>query len=324
MKKRLWLKRTLWLMAVVCIGINIVAAVHAYKFTHFTKSCAAKTSMEQGFWSKVGLVFTGVDNPRPENSSVPLQPFESINIEGEIPVSCWFIAADSAIGTVVVCHGYGGCKSSMLDKADEFLAMGYSVLLPDFMGCGDAHGDQCTIGFYESAQVKSCCRYLAERGEQNVFLFGTSMGAVAIMKSLHEDSLCAVGAILECPFGSMYQTTCARFDMMGAPRFPMAGLLVFWGGVENAFGAFGHNPVEYAKDIHVPVLLLYGEKDPKVSRSEIDAIYANLGVPKNLVTFAEAGHENYLNGYLMPWRKAVLEFLAQNTAINTEIHGHIR
>jgi pimeloyl-ACP methyl ester carboxylesterase len=306
MKKRLWLKRTLWTFLVLFVVMNIIAALHAWSFTHFTDTADAKSSTDD---NALWLALTGVKNPRPTNSTVPNQPYESVIIEGENPTACWLIKTDSAIGTVVVCHGYGGCKSSMLDKADEFLTMNYNVLLPDFMGCGDSEGDQCTIGFYESKQVTACCNYLAEQGEENVILFGTSMGAVALMKSLSEDSISATCAIIECPFGSMYETTCARFDMMGIPSFPMAGLLVFWGGAENGFWAFDHNPTEYAKRIKIPVLLMYGEKDPKVSRAEIDEIYSNLPGTKQLVTFAQAGHENYLNQYRMPWLRAVNDFL---------------
>lgn len=310
MKKKVWIKRTLWTATVLFVLVNILAAFHAYSFTHFSGSDVSKTPMEQqGFWTKAGTLLTGVDNPKPQNKSVPGLPYETLTIDGDYPTECWLIKADSSIGTVIVCHGYGGCKSTMLDKADEFLAMNYSVLLPDFMGSGDSPGNQCTIGFFEAEQVKACCDYLQEQGEENVVLFGTSMGAVAIMKALSDHEPAVSSAILECPFGSMYATTVARFDMIGIPAFPMAGLLVFWGGVENGFWAFGHKPTEYARNIKVPVLLMYGEKDPKVSRKEIDEIYANISGAKQLVTFPDAGHENYLNQYRTVWLTAVNTFL---------------
>jgi dienelactone hydrolase len=68
---------------------------------------------------------------------------------------------------------------------------------------------------------------------------------------------------------------------MHVPAFPMAGFLVFWGGVQNGFWAFAHNPVDYAKKISCPTLLLYGEQDKNVSRQEIDAIYNNLSGAKD-------------------------------------------
>jgi hypothetical protein len=60
------------------------------------------------------------------------------------------------------------------------------------------------------------------------------------------------------------------------PLFSNAGLLDFWGGIQNGFWAFIHNPTEYAKKVRCPVLLLYGEKDNRVSSGEIDEIFLNL------------------------------------------------
>ena len=147
------------------------------------------------------------------------------------------------------------------------------------------------------------------KGEENIYLFGSSMGAVAIMKAMQEYDLKAKGLILECPFGSMYKTTCARFRAMNAPTFPMASLLVFWGGVQSGYWAFGHQPTEYAKNINCPTLILYGEKDQNVSREEIDEIFSNLKENKILKTYPEAGHENYLIRYKDRWVSDVEEFL---------------
>lgn len=292
----------------------MLAAVHAWSFTHFTEPDEEKTSMDDnGFWDGIQLVLTGINNPRPFNFQQPATHFEEVIIQSNYKISCWHMRADSSSGTVILFHGYGGTKSSMLDKANEFLSLNYSVLLVDFMGCGDSEGNQTTIGYLEAEQVKSCIAYLREQKEENIFLFGTSMGAAAIMKALSEEDAGVKGAILECPFGSLYQTVCARFDMMNMPSFPMASLLTFWGGVENGFWAFDHEPVVYAQKIKCPVLLMYGGKDPKVSRAETDEIYAYFQGPKELIVFPEAGHENYLNQYRLSWKANVAKFLNSNS-----------
>lgn len=100
--------------------------------------------------------------------------------------------------------------------------------------------------------------------------------------------------------------------MMNAPVFPMAGLLVFWGGVQNDFWAFGHNPTEYAKKITCPTLLMHGMQDEKVSKAEIDEIFANLKGRKKLKTYKNAGHENYLIKYEGEWTKDVAQFIMAN------------
>jgi alpha-beta hydrolase superfamily lysophospholipase len=229
--------------------------MHAYKFTHFSNSSVVRTSNHLSLAEKLKTVFTGVNNPRPVNRKLPVQHYETIKIKSNKELECWLIRSDSAKGTIILFHGYGGEKSSMLDKAEQFLNLGYNTMLVDFMGSGGSEGNTTTIGFKEAQEVKDCYVYLIKNNFQNVSLFGTSMGSVAVMKAIKDYDLKPKSIIMECPFGSMYKTVCKRFQMQGIPSFPMAGLLVFWGGVENNFWAFSHNPEEYAKSIHCPTLL---------------------------------------------------------------------
>lgn len=68
----------------------------------------------------------------------------------------------------------------------------------------------------------------------------------------------------------------------------------------------------YAKSVTCNTLLLYGEKDKNVSRSETDAIFENLNGKKQLKTYAEAGHENYLLKYKREWIQDITLFLQTN------------
>lgn len=302
-----FIKRSLWTLAILFVVMNVVAYFHAYKFTHFTGLQVTKTkSVEKlSAYDKVKILLTGIDNPKPSTLKHPEQEFETIYLKSNKTIECWSIKTDFPKGTVVLFHGYGSQKSSMLDKADEFLQLGYNAFLVDFMGAGGSEGNETTIGFKEAIQVKTVFDYITEKGEDKIYLFGTSLGAVAVLKAIHDYEISPQGIILECPFGSMYETTCARFRSMNVPTFPMAGLLVFWGGVQNGFWAFGHNPTRYAKKVRCPTLLLYGEQDEKVSREEIDEIYANLSGRKELKTYPQAGHENYLTDYREEWTQDV-------------------
>ena len=291
--------------------MNIVSIFHSYKFTHFSDSKIEKTKDPQKLSTlkKFKTLIFGVNNPRPENNISPTSDYETIKLKSNREIECWSIKTTNSKGTVVLFHGFSGDKSSMLDKSEIFLEQGYSTFLVDFMGSGGSEGNQTTIGYLEAEQVKTCFDYLTEKGEQNLYLFGTSMGSVAIMKAIYEFDIKPKGVILECPFGSMYKTVCARFKTMNAPTFPMAGLLVFWGGLQNEFWAFGHNPTKYAMKINCPTLLLYGAKDEKVSREEIDEIFNNLGGRKRLKIYQEAGHENYLTKYKDDWTQHIKAFL---------------
>ncbi len=291
--------------------MNIVAVFHSYKFTHFVDSKTEKTKAPNKLTTgqKISTLIFGVNNPRPTNKTTPSTDFETVILNSNKKIECWNIKAPNPKGTVILFHGFGGQKASMLDKAEVFRHQGFNTFLVDFMGSGGSEGNQTTIGFLEARQVKTCFDYLTEKGEKNIFLFGTSMGSVAIMKAISDFDIKPKGIIIECPFGSMYQTVCARFKTMNAPTFPMAGLLVFWGGLQNGFWAYGHNPTEYSKKITCPTLLMFGQQDEKVSKAEIDEIFANLAGQKELKIYKNAGHENYLTKYKDEWTKDITQFI---------------
>jgi len=311
MKRKRLLRNLLLSFIILFLIINIIAAFHAYQFTHYDPQKTVKTSNPDkiGFAEKIKTLALGINNPRPANKRNPSKCFETIFFQSNKKIECWRIAADSAKGTVIIFHGFGGNKSSMLDKADVFLQMGYSVLLVDFMGSGGSEGNQTTIGFYEAQEVKDAFNYVSGKGEKNILLFGTSMGAAAIMKAEKDYHLSPLAIILECPFGTMLKTVKARFKVMNVPAFPMANFLVFWGGLENDFNAFSHNPISYASQIHCPTLLLYGEKDLDVSKEETEQIFKNLRGKKELCTYPLSGHEDYLKKYRNKWIRDVSSFL---------------
>ena len=304
-------KKNLWSLLCIFILMNIIAGFHAYKFTHFDRDASSKTkdARQLSTAQKLKAILFGISNPRPENKTIPSGDFETINLQSNKDIACWMIKVDFAKGTVILCHGYSGDKASMLDKAAIFRQAGYNTLLVDFMGSGGSEGVQTTIGFLEAEEVRTTYDYLRGTGETHIILFGTSMGAAAIMKAQHDYQLDVNALILECPFGTMLKTVQSRFKSMHIPSFPMDRLLVFWGGALNGFNAFGHNPEDYAQNIHCPVLLLYGEKDEKVSIQEINTIFSNLAGPKTLQLYPLAGHENYLTQYKKDWIYDVNTFL---------------
>jgi alpha-beta hydrolase superfamily lysophospholipase len=311
MKTPKFKKKLVLIILVLFFLMNLVAFIHAYKFTHFSDNNSSKTKNPEklSFLEKVKTLAFGVNNPKPKNIGFPTQDFETLKLNSNKKIECWFIKNKKSKGTVILFHGYGAEKSSMLDKSNEFIEQGFNTLLVDFMGSGNSEGNQTTIGYKEAEQVKTTFDYLTQKGEKNIYLFGTSMGSVAIMKCINDYNIKPKAIIIECPFGSMYKTICARFNRMNAPTFPMAGTLLFWGGIQNGFWGFNHNPTEYAKKIVCPTLLLYGEKDKSVSRGEIDEIFSNLSGIKKLNVYKETGHENYLIKNKIEWTKNIADFI---------------
>lgn len=308
-KPRRWLRRLLRSALLVFLLMNLVAFLHAWRFTHFTDQQEAKPQAEELGWGrKIQYMFTGIPNPRPENEGEPAGEFESVVLNDKYSTSGWWMPLEMAEATIILLHGYGGKKSDLLERGEIFRSMGLNVLLLDFRGSGESIGRATSIGFHESEQVLAAYNWVKQKIKSSIYIFGSSMGAVAALRAVYAHGVEPDGLILECPFGSLLQTTRARFRQLDIPSFPMAELLVFWGGVQQGFNGFSHNPETYARAVACPTLLFYGSKDPKVSDEETTAIFEALQGPKHRVDFPEAAHEDYLLKYRDKWLAEVHYF----------------
>ena len=322
MKKTRWR----WLVGLLVggfVAMNAVAFMHAWRFTHFSAEPGTHSPNPEQLSTtqKLGLLLTGIRNPKPADGARPAFPVADVAIPSPNGrLAAWYARPDAGRtrGTVALFHGYGSSKSHLVTEAGYFRRLGYAVLLVDMAGNGSSAGYRTTVGHHEAEDVAAAVRWL-RRPEANyqvdsLILYGVSMGAVAIMRAEAELGVRPAANILECPYGSMRQTAYNRFSSMHVPPFPLADLLVFWGGAQNGFWAFGLRGEGYARQIQAPTLLLWGAADPRVTRAETDAIYAHLAGPKARHDFATAGHEPYWRKYPAEWRRQVRQFLAAPAA----------
>lgn len=311
MSKRKLLKYTLYTILILFVFINIIAYSNAYKFTHFQSDLSEKPDIENAnLIEKTQFLLLGLDIPKPQNRIKPTLSHKTFTLSSnDQNLECWYIPNDSADTTVILFHGYAGSKQDMLDRAYIFHEMGYNTLLVDFMGCGGSDGEQTTIGYYESINVRDVYNYTKLHYGKNIILTGTSMGAAAILKAEHDYSLNPLAMILECPYSTMLKTVALRFEIVNLPSFPMAQMLTFWGGIQNKFNAFEMKPVNFAKSVTCPTLLIYGEKDTKVTKDETLDIFNNLNSEKRLKIYPSSSHADYLLNDKEAWEKDVRTFL---------------
>jgi len=289
---------------VLFILVNIVIALHAYKFTHFYDSAEAAPQQ------KAAAILFGINAFKQQNAAadsadqkVILTTADHLKLEG------WYSAANNAKGTVCLFHGHGGKKSGTNAEAAAFRKLGYNTFQLDFRAHGSSQGNTCTIGYYESEDVSLAYDFIQSKGEKNIVLWGISMGAATITKAINDYRLKPNKIILEMPFASIVKAAEGRIKMMGLPAEPLARLLTFWGGVEHGFWAFNMQPAEFAKKIDCPVLLQWGANDPRVSRQEVDDIYNNINTTKKLVVYDNSAHESLCKKEKEKWVDEVSSFL---------------
>jgi len=310
------LKRLFYLFLFLFISTNFALYNHAYYFTHFVDKdlpkITSQTIASKSIVEKIKMGIFGIEIPKPRNKVSPDSAYTSIIIESSPQLHAWMIPTHlPPKGVMILFHGYTGSKSSLLDRANVFRKLGYHTFLVDSRGHGDSEGLQTTIGYYESEDVQRAYEYIKGHYQDlPISLFGTSMGAVSILKAVHDNQLQAEKLILECPFRSLSDAVYSRFENLKIPTFILPELLLFWGGIQNDMDSKAHNSLDYAKKVTIPTLVIYGKKDPKVRRQEVDDIFNALAsTEKNFLLLENSGHDNLMADDALRWTKEVWAFL---------------
>jgi alpha-beta hydrolase superfamily lysophospholipase len=306
------LKRTL---LTLFLALNIIAAFHAYKFTHFYAPGTTdnRKPEQMNALEKMRMIFFGVrlsktlPKHKPDTTFVPV----TLATSNGLHLSSWYIPVANSKGTVLLFHGYGGNKGPSLTEAAYFRRLGYSTLLTDFRGHGNSEGNSCTVGYREADDVKAAYDHIRKQNNQPIILWGVSMGAAAIMKAIPEYHLQPQKVILECPFATLTDAVKSRMRAVGLPQTPFAQLLTCWGGIENGFWGPGFQPAREGEKIKMPVLLCWGAQDIRVTRQETNMVYRHLGSKqKQLLIFNNSGHQSFCRNEGPKWKNAITLFLA--------------
>ena len=301
-------------------GFNAVSFMQARSFTHYERSGQrTKIPERMSAWDKARVLLCGATMPRPKNHAKPSDeglPFTTHKFPGAhgLSIEAWRVEGRAGRPVVLMFPGYAAPKDMFLPAARELHAMGCELWLVDFHGAGGSAGDTTSIGWDEADDVAaavSAARQLAP--DAPVVLYGCSMGAAAILRAVHLGAVKPDALILECPFDRLVTTVGNRFQSMGVPAFPLAHALVFWGGVQGGFDGFAHNPVEYARAVRCPTLLMGGEHDRRVGMPAARAIASALGEHGTFKVFAGQGHVGYFHRAPAEWRRTVRDFLFERS-----------
>jgi len=115
--------------------------------------------------------------------------------------------------------------------------------------------------------------------------------------------------IIESVFDKLLNAAKSRFHARGLPATPSAELLIFWGSVQRGFNFFAHNPVDYARAVDCPTLILHGGSDRRAPPAQAHAIARAMGSHARLIVYDGVSHRAMVDARRSEWRRDVGEFL---------------
>lgn len=238
-----------------------------------------------------------------------------------VKLHSWVFRSAEAVASVIVLHGHGGNKHTVLPLA-HMLYPRYNVLLLDHRGHGDSAGDRTTIGREERLDVHAAVEYLLEAGMGPVGIYGMSMGgATAILAAAEDRRIAAV--VADSPYGRLRWAVSQVARLRGYPGFITPS--VAWIGcfatalhVRNRMRSF--DPVEVVDQITPrPLFLMHGSEDDVIPVASAHALYERAGEPKELWIQEGLKHCRALDECYDEFRQRIVDFYDRWLA-NTE-HG---
>ncbi|MGE3271297.1 MAG: alpha/beta hydrolase, partial [Chloroflexota bacterium] len=148
-----------------------------------------------------------------------LQAAEEVDLTASdgVRLHTWLFRSAEAVASVIVLHGHGGNKHTVLPLA-QMLYPKYNVILLDHRGHGESDGGRTTIGFEERLDVHAAVDYLIEQGMGPVGIFGMSMGgATAILAAAEEPRIVAV--VADSPYARLRWAVQQVARLRGYPAF---------------------------------------------------------------------------------------------------------
>jgi pimeloyl-ACP methyl ester carboxylesterase len=168
-----------------------------------------------------------------------------------------------ARGTIVLLHGHGSCKESMLGLAQAFSERGYNCLLYDSRAHGQSGGRFCTYGYYERRDVSR----VLDEGERRygplgpVAIFGNSLGGAVALQTLPIDSRIRCGVVASS-FATLREIIHDYMEhYSGVPFFFISNLGLTRAAQIAHFVVDRVSPEAAAGYIQQPVLLAHGTND---------------------------------------------------------------
>ncbi len=227
---------------------------------------------------------------------------------GGAPVSGWLIPGDGD-AAVLLMHGSGGDRRSMLGRARLLHDAGYTVLTIDLQANGESPGDRETLGYRESLDAHAALAYLRTVvGARRVGVIGFSLGGAAALLG-PRGPLPADALVLEAVYPTIEEAVADRIRIRLGPSSGWLHPLFTWQiGPRLGITPSDLRPIERIRALRAPVFVIGGEADRHTPPAETARLFAAAPEPKRLWLVPGAVHGDLQAAAPEEYRRRVLDF----------------
>lgn len=256
---------------------------------------------------------------RDDPSRWGLGPAEEIDLTSRdgLRLHSWLFRARDAVASVILLHGHGGNKDTLLPLA-HMLHPQFNILMLDLRGHGESEGRRTTIGYEERLDVHAAVDLLVERGLGPVGIFGMSMGAATAILAAAEDER-IVAIVADSPYGRLRWAIAQAARRRGYPSVvaPILATLGCWAtALHLGFPIRAFDPVEVMHRIAPrPILLMHGVEDDVIPVRSAYTLYSRAGAGRELWLIDGLKHCQALDEAYEPFKERVVGFFERHLAL---------
>ncbi|KRN12986.1 cell surface hydrolase [Fructilactobacillus fructivorans] len=194
--------------------------------------------------------------------------------------------------TVIVVHGYGSNSEEMEAFIKIFHADGYNVLAPDNQSFGGSGGKYIGYGVKDATNLEKWARVVnSDHPGGELGLFGTSMGASAVMYSLPKMPSNVKFAIEDSGYASVEGELGGQLKrLFNIPSFPLVPTVNLYVKTLAKYNMNDGNTKKTLKHNQIPLFIIHGDADKFVPVRNAYENYRNDAGPKQIWIIKGAGH----------------------------------
>lgn len=206
--------RNLILAALMTAFLGVLVLVSVLVYKEFEAFTGAKPSVPDVTPTEFGLNFEEV----------------SFSTEDGLRISAWYVPPQEPNGGVLVLvHGQGANRSSMLPTAEILARHGYGSLLIDLRAHGLSDGDMVTYGYHEVHDVIAAFEYLRIRRDidpDRIGALGRSLGGAAVIRGAVRSDIPKF-IVIESTFSSLSDLIKDTYGAISIfPQWPFADIIM--------------------------------------------------------------------------------------------------
>lgn len=221
----------------------------------------------------VPRIITEIKNPIIEFVKKPLPEivtpdrFEEVKIisDDKLLLKGIYAEVKNAKAQVILLHGIRANKEHFIGQMKKLNKAGFSALAIDSRAHGESEGVHCTFGVKEKKDIKGWVDLLKGRSSAPVGVWGQSLGGAIGLQALSYDSRLHFG-VIESTFSDYRSIVGDYFNYHLGFEIPvLTNYLVDRSGTIAKFNPDKARPKSACHNIYVPILMVHGDKDKRIS-----------------------------------------------------------